>query len=147
MEAFGHKVTLIWTVGSPRFCPRSVPLSSLLSFAPHGAPEPPGSTITGQAKCRDWRGPRRNDGEGRSHAGARGHPLAAGIAVRVWVAIRRGRRDARTQEAIRRANARITALKTARDIHHDLQDADRDDLQRRADRWMRDRANQTVRRV
>ena len=64
--------------------------------------------------------------------------LAAGIAGLVWMALRRGRRDAHAIEALRRANARVTALKTARDIHHDLQDADRDDLQRRADRWMRD---------
>ena len=64
--------------------------------------------------------------------------LAAGIAGLVWLALRRGRRDAQAEETHRRANARITALKTARDIHHDLQNADRDDLQRRADRWMRD---------
>jgi hypothetical protein len=69
---------------------------------------------------------------------ARAETLAAGIAVLVWLALRRGRRDAQAKETLRRANARITALKTARDIHHDLQDADRDDLQRRADRWMRD---------
>ena len=69
---------------------------------------------------------------------ARAAALAAGIACLVWLALRRGRRDAQAEEALRRTNARITALKTARDIHHDLQDADRDDLQRRADRWMRD---------
>ena len=69
---------------------------------------------------------------------ARAAILAAGIAGLVWLALRRGRRDAQAEETIRRANTRITALKTARDIHHDLQDADRDDLQRRADRWMRD---------
>ena len=69
---------------------------------------------------------------------ARAATLAAGIAVLVWLALHRGRRDTQAEETLRRANARITALKTARDIHHDLQDADRDDLQRRADRWMRD---------
>ena len=69
---------------------------------------------------------------------ARAAILAAGIAGLVWLALRRGRRDAQAEETIRRANTRITALKTAREIHHDLQDADRDDLQRRADRWMRD---------
>jgi hypothetical protein len=69
---------------------------------------------------------------------ARVATLAAGIAGLIWLALRRGRRDAQAEEALRRTNARITALKTARDIHHDLQDADRDDLQRRADRWMRD---------
>ena len=72
------------------------------------------------------------------HTLARSAILAAGIAGLVWLALRRGRRDAQAEETLRRANARITALKTARDIHHDLQDADRDDLQRRADRWMRD---------
>ena len=69
---------------------------------------------------------------------ARAAILAAGIAGLVWLALRRGRRDAQAEETIRRANTRITAMKTAREIHHDLQDADRDDLQRRADRWMRD---------
>ncbi|WP_300580677.1 hypothetical protein [Marivita sp.] len=69
---------------------------------------------------------------------ARVASLAAGIVVLVWLALRRGRRDGQAEETLRRANARITALKTAREIHHDLQDADRDDLQRRADRWMRD---------
>jgi hypothetical protein len=69
-----------------------------------------------------------------AHAAA----LAAGIAGLIWLALRPGRRDAQAEETLRRANTRITALKTARDIHHDLQDADRDDLQRRADRWMRD---------
>ena len=69
---------------------------------------------------------------------ARAATLAAGIAGLVWLALRRSRRDAQAEETLRRANARITALKTARDIHHDLQDADRDDIQRRADRWMRD---------
>ena len=69
---------------------------------------------------------------------ARAATLAAGIAGLIWLALRRGRRDAQAEEAIRRANTRINALKTAREIHHDLQDADRDDLQRRADRWMRD---------
>ena len=69
---------------------------------------------------------------------ARAATLTAGIAGLVWLALRRGLRDAQAEETLRRANARITALKTARDIHHDLQDADRDDLQRRADRWMRD---------
>ena len=69
---------------------------------------------------------------------ARAAILPAGIAGLVWLALRRGRRDAQAEETLRRANARINALKTARDIHHDLQDEDRDDLQRRADRWMRD---------
>ena len=69
---------------------------------------------------------------------ARAAALAAGIAGLVWLSLRRGRCDAQAEVTLRRANIRITALKTARDIHHDLQDADRDDLQRRADRWMRD---------
>ena len=69
---------------------------------------------------------------------ARVATLAAGIAGLIWLALRLGRRDAQAEEALRRTNARINALKTAQDIHHDLQDADRDDLQRRADRWMRD---------
>ena len=69
---------------------------------------------------------------------ARAATLAAGIAGLIWLALRRGRREAQAEETLRRANIRITALKTARDIHHDLQNADRDDIQRRAHRWMRD---------
>jgi hypothetical protein len=69
---------------------------------------------------------------------ARAATLAAGVAGLVWLALRRGRRDAQAEESLRRTNTRITTLKTARDIQHDLQDADRDDLRRRADRWMRD---------
>ena len=41
-------------------------------------------------------------------------------------------------KAIRRADARVRALQTSKDIRHDVQNADRADLERRANRWMRD---------
>lgn len=56
----------------------------------------------------------------------------------LWIAAREGRQAGEARFATRRANARIRALQTAKDIHHDVQNADRADLERRADRWMRD---------
>jgi hypothetical protein len=62
--------------------------------------------------------------------------LAMGIAV--WILIRQGRHAAEVDLAIRRAEARVRALQTSRDIRHDLQNTDRADLDARADPWMRD---------
>ena len=64
--------------------------------------------------------------------------IVAAIGVAVWILIRQGRLAAEAQLAIRRADARVRALQTSKDIRHDLQNADRADLERRADRWMRD---------
>jgi hypothetical protein len=61
---------------------------------------------------------------------------AAGIAV--WILLRRGKHAAEADLAIRRAEARVRALQTSKDIRHDLQNSDRADLERRANRWMRD---------
>lgn len=54
------------------------------------------------------------------------------------VATRQGRHAAEAEFAIRRAEARIRALQTSQETRHDIQNADRADLERRADRWMRD---------
>lgn len=64
--------------------------------------------------------------------------LAAAIGVAVWVLIRRGRLEAEAELAIRQADARIRAMQTARETRHEVRNADRADLDRRADRWMRD---------
>ena len=56
----------------------------------------------------------------------------------LWVAFRQGRRAAEADLAIRRADARIRAMQTSQEIRHEIQNADRADLKRRADRWMRD---------
>ncbi|WP_146193283.1 hypothetical protein [Salibaculum griseiflavum] len=65
--------------------------------------------------------------------------LAAALVSTAWLLIRHGRVQAETEFAIRRAEARIRAMQTAKDIRHDVQqNAGRADLERRADRWMRD---------
>lgn len=65
--------------------------------------------------------------------------LAAAISVAVWVLIRRGRLAAEAEMAIRQADARIRAMQTARETRNEVRKTDRADLDRRADRWMRDR--------
>lgn len=62
--------------------------------------------------------------------------LAIGTAL--WVAFRRGRLEAEAEFLIRRADARIRSLQTAKEVSHEVQNADRADLERRLDRWMRD---------
>ncbi len=64
--------------------------------------------------------------------------LTAAIGIAVWVLIRQGRLAAEADIAIRRADARIRAQQTSKDIRHDVQNAERADLERRVDRWMRD---------
>jgi hypothetical protein len=54
------------------------------------------------------------------------------------LAVRQGRHAAKADFAIRHAEARIRALQTSQETRHDIQNADRADLERRADRWMRD---------
>ncbi len=54
------------------------------------------------------------------------------------VASRQGRHAAEAEFAIQSAEARIRALQTSQETRHDIQNADRADLERRADRWMRD---------
>ena len=54
------------------------------------------------------------------------------------VLLRQGKHAAEADLAIRRADARVRALQTSKEIRHDLQNTDRTNLERRADRWMRD---------
>ena len=56
----------------------------------------------------------------------------------LWVAFRQGRYAAEADLAIRRAEARIRTLQTSKEIRHEVQNADRADLERRVGRWMRD---------
>jgi hypothetical protein len=54
------------------------------------------------------------------------------------IAARQGRHAAEAEFAIRAAEARIRALRTSREVYHEIEtlpDAERD---RRLDRWMRD---------
>ena len=64
--------------------------------------------------------------------------LVAAVCIAIWILIRQGRLAAEADLAIRRADARVRALQTSKDIRHEAQNADRADLERRADRWMRD---------
>lgn len=64
--------------------------------------------------------------------------IAVAICAALWVAFRRGRLEAEAEFIIRRADARIRALQTAKEVSHEVQNADRADLERRIDRWMRD---------
>ena len=64
--------------------------------------------------------------------------IVAAVGVAVWILLRQGKHAAEADLAIRRADARVRALQTPKEIRHDLQNADRADLERRADRWMRD---------
>ena len=64
--------------------------------------------------------------------------LIAAVCIAVWILLRQGKHAAEADLAIRRADARVRALQTSKEIRHDLQNTDRADLERRADRWMRD---------
>ncbi|ARU01885.1 hypothetical protein [Yoonia vestfoldensis] len=56
----------------------------------------------------------------------------------LWVAIRQGRQAAEANYAIRRADARIRALQTAKDTRYDVETASPAERERRLARWMRD---------
>ena len=64
--------------------------------------------------------------------------IAVAIGAALWIAFRRGRLEAEAEFLIRRADARIRSLQTAKEVSHEVQNADRADLERRLDRWMRD---------
>ena len=64
--------------------------------------------------------------------------IAVAFGAALWIAFRRGRLEAEAEFMIRRADARIRSLQTAKEVSHDAQNADRADLERRLDRWMRD---------
>ena len=64
--------------------------------------------------------------------------IALAVLAALWIAFRQGRQAAAANFAIRRADARVRSMQTSKDIRHDVQNADRADLERRAHRWMRD---------
>lgn len=64
--------------------------------------------------------------------------IALAVLAALWIAFRQGRQAAAANFAIRRADARVRSMQTSKDIRHDVQNADRADLERRANRWMRD---------
>ena len=64
--------------------------------------------------------------------------IALAVLAALWIAFRQGRQAAEVELAIRRANARVRSMQTSKDIRYDIQSSDRPDLERRADRWMRD---------
>ncbi len=64
--------------------------------------------------------------------------LAVAVIAALLIAVSRGRRNAQVDYAIRRAEARVRAIQTSKDIRHDIESSDRADVERRADRWMRD---------
>ncbi|ALI55952.1 hypothetical protein [Celeribacter marinus] len=64
--------------------------------------------------------------------------IALAVLAALWVAFRQGRQAAKAELAVRRADARVRSMQTSKDTRHDVQNTDRTDLERRADRWMRD---------
>ena len=64
--------------------------------------------------------------------------IALAVIATFWIAVRQGRQAAAANFAIRRADARVRSMQTSKDIRNDVQNAHRADLERRADRWMRD---------
>lgn len=64
--------------------------------------------------------------------------IAVAIGAALWIAFRRGRLEAEAEFIIRRADARIRSLQTAKEVSNEVQNANRADLVRRLDRWMRD---------
>ena len=64
--------------------------------------------------------------------------IAFAIGAALWVAFRRGRLEAEVEFMIRRADARVRSLQTAKEVSNEVQNTDRADLERRLDRWMRD---------
>jgi hypothetical protein len=64
--------------------------------------------------------------------------LALALIVALVITWRRGRAAGKAAYATRRAEARIRALTTSREIRHDVETSDPADRNRRLDRWMRD---------
>jgi hypothetical protein len=54
------------------------------------------------------------------------------------IAARQGRHAAEAEFAIRAAEARIRALRTSREVHHEIETLPEAERDRRLDRWMRD---------
>jgi hypothetical protein len=64
--------------------------------------------------------------------------IAAAVGFAIWALIRHGRHQAEADLAIRKAEARVRAMQTAKEARHAVRNADRADLDVRAERWMRD---------
>lgn len=64
--------------------------------------------------------------------------IVVAIGTALWVAFRRGRLEAEAEFIIRRADARVRSLQTAKEVSNEVQNADRADLERRLNCWMRD---------
>jgi hypothetical protein len=64
--------------------------------------------------------------------------LALAFLAALGIALRQGRQAAAANYAIRRADARIRALQTAKDTRHDVETASPAERDRRLARWMRD---------
>ena len=64
--------------------------------------------------------------------------LALAFLAALRIAFRQGCRAAQANYAIRRADARIRALHTAKDTRHDVETASPTERDRRLARWMRD---------
>ncbi len=75
---------------------------------------------------------------GLGRRAAFGGAILGAVLVALWIAFRRGRRQGEAEFVIRRANARIQSLQTAKEVSNEVQNAGRADLERRLDHWMRD---------
>ena len=64
--------------------------------------------------------------------------IALAVLAALWMAVRQGRQAAAADFTIRRSDARVRSMQTSKDIRNDVQTTGRADLERRADRWMRD---------
>jgi hypothetical protein len=64
--------------------------------------------------------------------------MALAFLAALGIALRQGRQAAAANYAIRRADARIRALQTAKDTRHDAEIASLAERDRRLARWMRD---------
>ena len=56
----------------------------------------------------------------------------------LWIATRQGRHAAEADFAIKAAEARIRALRTSREVRHEIETLPEAERDRRLDRWMRD---------
>jgi hypothetical protein len=64
--------------------------------------------------------------------------LALAVALALWHVLHEGRRQARATFALRAAKARNRALRTSREVSHELDTLPRSERDRRLRRWMRD---------
>jgi hypothetical protein len=60
------------------------------------------------------------------------------LASALRIAKQRGRHAAEAEFAIRAAEARIRALRTSREVHHEIETLPEAERDRRLDRWMHD---------